>query len=351
MTPGDGTAQTHEGGQPDVGRGSSPAGNGQPDAGQGEPLADNGQPAASQPSNADTIDGVADSLPAGATPVEQGGFASRGRMRRRAGFLRKARELAYRDLGGLVFDLHRFGQRNDPLVLTKLNMLAQIDNELRRLESSLAERQPITVLREAGITACPRCAAIHGSENRFCPNCGLSLGRHPDLPIAVAGTPASGSQSPPAQATQAAPPAAAVAAPEPAPTAATAARRATPGAHSAPLQPAPATQAFQQAPATQTFQQAPVTQAFQQVATSAPLRPPGEGTSAAEPLQEAQTAVRRAAHAGPAPVAAKPADPPEKQPTRGRAPSPPAPSASEGAQDAGGDEGITEIIHPPAPGS
>ena len=42
----------------------------------------------------------------------------------------------------------------------------------------------MTVLREAGITACPRCAAIHSSEDRFCPNCGLALGRHADLPIA-----------------------------------------------------------------------------------------------------------------------------------------------------------------------
>src|SRR5271166_7212263 len=181
MTPGDGTAQTHEGGQPDVGRGSSPAGNGQPDAGQGEPLADNGQPAASQPSNADTIDGVADSLPAGATPVEQGGFASRGRMRRRAGFLRKARELAYRDLGGLVFDLHRFGQRNDPLVLAKLSTIGKLDSELRALESALKERHPLTILREAGITACPRCAAIHSGEDQFCPNCGLPMSRKVDL--------------------------------------------------------------------------------------------------------------------------------------------------------------------------
>jgi hypothetical protein len=108
-------------------------------------------------------------------------------MRRRARFLRKARELAYRDLGGLVFNLHRFGQRNDDLVLAKLNLLAQMDHELRALEDALAERQPITVLREAGVTACPRCAAIHASEDRYCPRCGLSLGRHPALPIAVAG--------------------------------------------------------------------------------------------------------------------------------------------------------------------
>ncbi len=114
------------------------------------------------------------------------GFGSRGRARRRSRFLRKARELGYRDLGGLVFNLHRFGQRNDALVLAKLNTLTQIDAELRTLENALQEREPVTVLREAGITACPRCAAIHSSEDRFCPHCGLSMARNVDLPIAGA---------------------------------------------------------------------------------------------------------------------------------------------------------------------
>jgi hypothetical protein len=118
--------------------------------------------------------------------IAQPGFGARGRMRRRARFLRRARELAYRDLGGLVFNLHRFGQRNDALVMAKLTTLGHIDTELRTLESALEERRPITVLREAGITACARCAAIHSSEDQFCPNCGLSLGRHADLPIAGA---------------------------------------------------------------------------------------------------------------------------------------------------------------------
>jgi hypothetical protein len=120
----------------------------------------------------------------------QPGFAARGRLRRRSRFLRKARELAYRDLGGLVFSLHRFGQQNDALVLAKLSTLGQIDSELRALESSLEERQPVTVLREAGVTACPRCAAIHGSEDRFCPNCGLPMSRNVDLPIAAPASPA-----------------------------------------------------------------------------------------------------------------------------------------------------------------
>jgi hypothetical protein len=105
-------------------------------------------------------------------------------------FLRKTRELAYRDLGGLVFNLHRFGQRNDTLVIAKLSTLSHIDAELRSLETALDEHQPVTVLREAGITACPRCAAIHSGEDRFCPNCGLSMGRHVDLPIGgAAGAP------------------------------------------------------------------------------------------------------------------------------------------------------------------
>jgi hypothetical protein len=107
-------------------------------------------------------------------------------MRRRARFLRKARELAYRDLGGLVFDLHHFGQRNDPLVLAKLATLRQIDTEVRELEAVLRERRPVTVLREVGIAACPRCAAIHGSDDRFCPGCGLAFDAKADRLISTA---------------------------------------------------------------------------------------------------------------------------------------------------------------------
>ncbi|HEV7937512.1 MAG TPA: hypothetical protein VGP18_05750 [Solirubrobacteraceae bacterium] len=130
------------------------------------------------------------SPPATKPPAEQAppvpGFGERGRMRRRARFLRKARELAYRDLGGLVFDLHRFGQRNDPLVLAKLATLREIDTELRGLEDGLRDHRPVTVLREVGIAACPRCAAIHGSDDRFCPGCGLAFDANADRPISTA---------------------------------------------------------------------------------------------------------------------------------------------------------------------
>jgi len=163
---------------------------------------------------------------AGGLAAASPGFQSRGRSRRRARFLRKARELAYRDLGGLVFNLHRFGQRNDALVLAKLTTLGQIDGELRTIERALGERRPLTVLREAGVTACPRCAAIHSSEDSFCPNCGMAMGRHADLPIA-------GASAPPAPAPPAPAPPAPVPQPSPASAPPAPASQPSPGAASA----------------------------------------------------------------------------------------------------------------------
>jgi hypothetical protein len=153
-------------------------------AGAGVPPSTASEAAGSSPATSE----AAPADPAALEQQPHAGFGSRGRLRRRARFLRKARELAYRDLGGLVFSLHRFGQRNDALVLAKLATLSRIDAELRALEDALSERQPVTVLREAGITACPRCAAIHSGEDRFCPSCGLPMSRRSDLPIAGAAT-------------------------------------------------------------------------------------------------------------------------------------------------------------------
>ena len=134
---------------------------------------------------------AAEAAPAGAEPAAEGslGFAERARARRRLRFLRRARELGYRDLGGLVFDLHRFGRARDDLIAAKVHTLAVMDQELRALETLLRERRSVTVLHEPGIVACPRCAAIHGTESNYCPNCGLPTGGRADMPMAVPGAP------------------------------------------------------------------------------------------------------------------------------------------------------------------
>jgi hypothetical protein len=216
------------------------------------------------------------------------GFRARGRLRRRTSFLRKARELGYRDLGGLVFNLHRFGQRNDPLVLAKLAALAKVDGELRALEAELEEHQPVTVLHEAGVTACPRCAAIHSAEDHFCPNCGMPLSRHVELPIAST-APAS---PPPASPPPASPP------------------------------------------------QASPPQASPQAASpQASLSPPASRPPASAAAPATSTA---------APVAAQPLSPPR---STARSPSPPPASQPAQAPARPGEDQPTEILHPPAAGA
>jgi ribosomal protein L40E len=118
-------------------------------------------------------------LPAGLAPEDvaptRPSFRDRGRLRRRLRYLRRVRELGFRDLGGLAFDLHRFGRRNDELVLGKLAALDAVDRELRAIERVLDERRDIIELREPGVAACPRCGALHGSDARFCPQCGTQF--------------------------------------------------------------------------------------------------------------------------------------------------------------------------------
>jgi hypothetical protein len=103
-------------------------------------------------------------------------FRDRGRLRRRLRFLRRARELAFRDVGGLIFDMRRFDRDRPDLVEAKLSALATVDQELRALERALDDRRPIHELREPGLSSCPRCGALHASEDNFCPRCGLQFG-------------------------------------------------------------------------------------------------------------------------------------------------------------------------------
>ena len=111
----------------------------------------------------------------------------RGRLRKRLRFLERERELLLRDLGGLVYEIHRTGTSRDrehhrALVAGKVARLAGLDAELESGLAALGEARGDTVLREPGIGGlCPRCGEIHGSDARFCAACGF--------PLEVTGTP------------------------------------------------------------------------------------------------------------------------------------------------------------------
>jgi hypothetical protein len=140
-------------------------------------------------------------------PASKASFRDRGKLRRRLRFLRRTRELAYRDIGGLIFDMRRFGRSRQDLLDAKLGALGAVDEELRALERALDDRRPIHELREPGISSCARCGALHDSEANFCPHCGLQLGGARPMGE-VGGAIAAPPQAPP-------PPAAATAGPTP----------------------------------------------------------------------------------------------------------------------------------------
>jgi hypothetical protein len=294
----------------------APAG-GQPDARAQDDLAQpTGMPA--EPAGESPAPAVQQGEQAAPTP----GFGERGRMRRRSRFLRKARELAYRDLGGLVYDLHRFGQRNDQVVLAKLATLGHIDAELRALEDALHEIKPVTVLREVGIAACPRCAAIHGDEDRFCPGCGLAFDAGADRPLSTApvtATPQGDASTPTAEPSRpAAVPGIPAPTSSPAPTG-------PPAPASSPAPTGPPAPANSPAP---TSPSAPTT-------SPAPTSSPAPRPAAAEPL----TRIERPA--APAPVL-RPTTPPAAARPQ---------TADEGNGKGEPEDEPTQILRPPAGGA
>lgn len=107
---------------------------------------------------------------------------NRGRMRRRLRYLRRVRELGYRDLGGLVFELRRAGAENEVLVGAKVDALTSIDQELHVLEHGLRDFRSVEELHEPGVSVCLRCGALHGSDANFCPQCGIRVDQHASVP-------------------------------------------------------------------------------------------------------------------------------------------------------------------------
>ena len=124
-----------------------------------------------------------DALPAGAEPDLLGARTRsrrRGRARRRLRHVERVREIYLRDLGGFVYELHRLGsgqdERHAAVMSAKLERLDSLDTERAELQERLGDASGELLLREPGIGGtCPTCGELHGSEARFCTNCGMPL--------------------------------------------------------------------------------------------------------------------------------------------------------------------------------
>jgi hypothetical protein len=124
-------------------------------------------------------------LPPGLDPDELAAVpttsARRGRLRRRVAFLRAARELLLRDLGGFVYEIHRTAgdhehEAHRRLRATKLERLTRVDAELHELELLLDDVRRNVVVSEPGVGGeCPECGELFGSAAHYCSHCGLPL--------------------------------------------------------------------------------------------------------------------------------------------------------------------------------
>jgi hypothetical protein len=124
------------------------------------------------------------STPAGLDPGEVGAqppTGRRGRLRRRLRYLRRARELMLRDLGGLVYEVHRtaggdFG-RHANVIGAKVERLASLDAESAAIEGALGAPRSEAVVFQPGVGGtCDFCGELYGSAARFCSHCGSPTG-------------------------------------------------------------------------------------------------------------------------------------------------------------------------------
>ena len=174
--------------------GGDPSAEGAPTAPDGapvtsDPAAASAGPAAPTPMPA--APEVAPAVPAGVDPAAgpPPPKGSRSRLRKRLRYLRRARELMLRDLGGLLYEIHRTGggriDAHAGVVGPKVARLAALDNEAHGIEAALGATHPETVVFEPGVGgACTVCGELYPSGARFCANCGTTTTTTPPAPAA-----------------------------------------------------------------------------------------------------------------------------------------------------------------------
>jgi hypothetical protein len=160
----------------------------------GEPPVE-GVPVASDaaPTPATPVVAADRAVPAGLDPVEaplRAPAGRRGRLRRRLRYLRRARELMLRDLGGLLYEVHRTGggqiEPHATVIGAKVQRLTAVDAEAHAIESALGAARTETLVFQPGVGGtCAVCGELFGSDARFCSHCGASVPSAPAARVAA----------------------------------------------------------------------------------------------------------------------------------------------------------------------
>jgi hypothetical protein len=99
-----------------------------------------------------------------------------------------------RDLGGLVYEIHRTGgadmTSHAPIVTGKVDRIRQVDAESVALETALGAPRGETVVFQPGIGGtCVVCGELYPSDARFCAHCGQSTTEPPVTETGAAADP------------------------------------------------------------------------------------------------------------------------------------------------------------------
>lgn len=81
---------------------------------------------------------------------------------------------AQRQLGALVYSLHKNGEQNDALVERYIAAVAAVEKELAELDGAPDAKDAAESV-DAKVTVCPQCGAEVDPHAIFCPGCGYKL--------------------------------------------------------------------------------------------------------------------------------------------------------------------------------
>lgn len=82
---------------------------------------------------------------------------------------------AQRQLGALVYSLHKNGEENAPLVARYIDAIATIETKIEAYGAVTPETPTVDATNAATTVLCPQCGAEVDPDAIFCPGCGYKL--------------------------------------------------------------------------------------------------------------------------------------------------------------------------------